>query len=251
MARAELIFGLHAVQAALRYEPDKVRAMWVERTRHDGRMQELLEQARQAGVAVRQTDRAELDRLSGGGHHQGVAARLAGLPALRTEADLTGMVAAAKGPPLLLALDGVQDPHNLGACLRSADAAGAQAVIVPADRAVSLTPTVRKVASGAAETTPLVQATNLARTLRGIKEQGVWIIGASGEAQASLYDLDFTGPVAIVLGAEDRGLRRLTRELCDYLAKIPMAGSVESLNVSVAAGVFLFEALRQRRIRIG
>ncbi len=245
----ELIRGLHAVAAALNHEPEQVRGLWVERQRRDGRMQSLLDQAAGHGVAVYWADRAELDRLSGGARHQGVVARLAIRPRGHAEADLPTLLAAADGPALLLVLDGVQDPHNLGACLRSAAAAGVHAVIAPTDRAVSLNATVRKVASGAAEMVPFVQVTNLARTLRGLREQGVWIVGAVGEADDALYDVDFAPPTAIVLGAEAKGLRRLTREVCDRLARIPMAAGMASLNVSVAAGIFLFEARRQRGMK--
>lgn len=245
----EWIHGLHAVAAALRYEPRQLRGLWVERQRRDARIQTLLDEAASRGVPIRQADRLELDRLSGGVRHQGILAQLAAQQRAYGEADLPALLAAATGPALLLVLDGVQDPHNLGACLRSAAAAGVQAVIAPADRAAGLNATVRKVASGAAEIVPFVSVTNLARTLRWLQEQGVWIVGAVGEAEDNLYRVDFTLPTAIVLGAEEKGLRRLTRELCDRLARIPMVeGGVESLNVSVATGVFLFEARRQRGI---
>ena len=245
----ELIHGLHAVTAALNYESERVRGVWMERQRRDGRIQALFDQAARQGVTVHLTDRAELDRLSGGARHQGVVARVA-LPSQRWgEADLPALLAAAGESALLLVLDGVQDPHNLGACLRSAAAAGVHAVIAPADRAAGLTATVRKVACGAAEIVPFVPVTNLARALRALREQGIWVIGAAGEAEANLYEVDFTIPTAIVLGAEEKGLRRLTREVCDRLARIPLAeGGVESLNVSVAAGIFLFEARRQRGV---
>lgn len=246
----ELIHGLHAVAAALKYEPAQLRGLWVERQRRDGRIQALLEEAAQCGVTVHPVDRAELDRLSGHARHQGVVARLAVRQPTYGEDDLADLLTAIAEPALLLVLDGVQDPHNLGACLRSAAAAGVHAVIVPADRAVGLTATVRKVACGAAEIVPFIQVTNLARTLRSLQEQGVWLIGAAGEAKENLYEIDFTVPSAIVLGAEEKGLRRLTREVCDQLARIPLAeNAVESLNVSVATGVFLFEARRQRGVR--
>ena len=244
----ELIHGLHAVAAALKYEPEQVRGLWVERQRRDARMQALLDQASGHGVAVHLAERAELDRLSGGARHQGVVARLAVRQRSHGEADLPGLL-AADGPALLLVLDGVQDPHNLGACLRSAAAAGVHAVIAPADRAAGLNATVRKVASGAADLVQFVPVTNLARTLRGLRDRGVWLIGAAGEADHTLYEMDFTPPTAIVLGAEETGLRRLTREVCDRLARIPMAGGMESLNVSVAAGIFLFEVRRQRGVK--
>jgi 23S rRNA (guanosine2251-2'-O)-methyltransferase len=239
-------YGLHAVQAVLKYQPESVQGLWVDRHRRDGRLRELTAAAERCGIALHAVERAELDRLSGSGHHQGVAARVAATVRPQSEHALGDLLAAVAGPPLLLVLDGIQDPHNLGACLRSADAAGVHAVVAPADRAVGLTPTARKVASGAAETVPFVQVTNLARTLRDLKQRGLWVIGAAGEAEATLYQIDFTGPVALVLGAEEKGLRRLTREVCDQLARIPLQGRVESLNVSVAAGVFLFEVVRQR-----
>ena len=243
----EAIHGIHAVAAALKYEPEQLSGLWVERQRRDGRLQALLEQATACGVAVHYADRAELDRLSDGARHQGIVARLVGRPPTWHEDDLPDVLARANGSALLLVLDGVQDPHNLGACLRSAAAAGVHAVLAPADRAVGLTATVRKVACGAADIVPFMQVTNLARTLRNLREQGVWLVGAAGEVEMSLYQVDFTAPTAIVLGAEEKGLRRLTREVCDHLARIPLAvGGIESLNVSVAAGIFLFEARRQR-----
>lgn len=242
----DVIHGLHAVMAALKYEPEQLRGLWVERQRRDARMQAVLDEAAGHGVAIHPVDRAELDRLSGGARHQGIVAQLALRPRHYDEADVPELLAAAREPALLLVLDGVQDPHNLGACLRSAAAAGAHAVIAPADRAASLNATVRKVACGAAEITPFIAVTNLARMLRSLQEQGVWIVGAAGEAEASVYQVDFTVPTALVLGAEEKGLRRLTRDVCDRLARIPIARSMESLNVSVAAGIFLFEARRQR-----
>ena len=246
----ESIHGIHAVAAALKYEPEQLSGLWVERQRRDGRLQTLLEQAMGLGIAVHYTERSELDRLSGGARHQGIVARLAGRRPALTEDDLADLLAGVAGSALLLVLDGVQDPHNLGACLRSAAAAGAHAVLVPADRAVGLNATVRKVACGAADIVPFVQVVNLARALRDLRERGIWVIGAAGEAETSLYTVDFTVPAAIVLGAEEKGLRRLTRELCDHLVRIPMAaGGIESLNVSVAAGIFLFEARRQRAAR--
>ncbi len=247
MARSEWIYGLHAVTAALRHDSAGVQELWVERQRHDARLRTLLEAAARQTIPVHPVERTELDRLTGHSHHQGVLARcVRPVEEQWTEPDLPAIVQTAAGPALLLVLDGVQDPHNLGACLRSADAAGVQAVLAPVDRAVGLTPTVRKVACGAAETVPFIQVNNLARTLRALQQQGLWLIGAAGESDKTLYEMDFTAPVAIILGAEEKGLRRLTRDCCDHLARIPMAGSVESLNVSVAAGIFLFEAVRQR-----
>ena len=243
----EVVHGIHAVAAALKYQPEEVGGLWVERQRRDARMQALLDQATHLGALIHHADRAELDRLSDGARHQGIVARLSARQTVHGEDDLPGLLSAASGPALLLVLDGVQDPHNLGACLRSAAAAGVAALIAPVDRAVGLNATVRKVACGAAEIVPFVPVTNLARTLRALREQGVWVVGAAGEAETSLYQIDFTAPTAIVLGAEEKGLRRLTREVCDHLARIPVAGGgVESLNVSVATGIFLFEARRQR-----
>lgn len=247
MARGELIHGLHTVMAALHHQPDRIQVLWVEHNRRDARLRALLDKAQQLAITIRFGDRKSLDNLASDPHHQGVVARLSQKVAALDEQDLAQVLAAHDGPPLLLALDGVQDPHNLGACLRCADAAGVQAVIAPADRAVGLNATVCKVACGAAETVAFVQVTNLARSLRTLQEYGLWIIGAAGKAEKILYEVDFTGPMVIVLGSEGKGLRRLTREVCDGLARIPMAGQVESLNVSVAAGIFLFEALRQRR----
>jgi len=198
-------------------------------------------------VKVLAAEPSQLDKLAEGVWHQGVVAELA--PAVRAtdpETQLEDALAAASGPPLLLVLDGVQDPHNLGACLRSAAAAGATAVIVPKDRAASLTPTARKVAAGGAERVPLVRVTNLARCMKDLQDAGIWIVGLAGEAESSLYGIDLKGPMAIAMGGEGEGLRRLTREHCDYLAKIPRASGMESLNVSVAAGISLFEAVRQR-----
>lgn len=243
----EIVYGLHAVSAALKHEPERVVGLWVDRKRRDARLREVLELAETAGVPVHMEDGQALDRLSGGARHQGVFARCRAPARAWSEDDLDSVLAAIEGPPLLLVLDGVQDPHNLGACLRSADAAGVHAVIAPADRSAGLTPTARKVACGAAESVPFIQVTNLARTLRELKERGIWLVGAAGEAEHDLYTMDLRGASALVLGAEGKGMRRLTRDECDYLARIPMAGQVESLNVSVATGIFLFEAVRQRR----
>jgi 23S rRNA (guanosine2251-2'-O)-methyltransferase len=244
MAESRQLFGLHPVLAALRREPTPVRTLWVDAGRKDARMREILDAARKAGVPVERVDGAALDRLCPGERHQGVVAACE-VPEAVTEADLPDLVSGADNP-LLLVLDGVTDPHNLGACLRTADAAGVTAVIVPRDRAAGLTPVARKVASGAAESVPFVQVTNLARTLGRLKEAGIWVIGTSDDAPGSLYQADLKGPLALVLGAEGQGMRRLTRERCDLFVNIPMHGSVSSLNVSVAAGVCLFEAVRQR-----
>lgn len=242
---SELILGLHAVRGAVKREPGRIEALWVDKRRKDQRLGDILALARQHGVKVQSVSREELDKLADGARHQGVVARFAGMPA-GSEDTLWDLLDSLDSSPLLLVLDGVTDPHNLGACLRTADAAGVNVVIAPRDRAAGLTPVVRKVASGAAETVPFVQVTNLARTLDAIKERGVWVVGADGDVDVSLYSADLSGPLAVVLGAEGQGLRRLTRERCDHLVAIPMAGRVESLNVSVACGVVLFEIRRQR-----
>lgn len=240
---SDYVAGLHAVEAALR--ADRVEALWLEAERRDARSTRLAEQAQARSIPMQRVSRSQLEALVPGLKHQGVAARCKSWTALAEE-SLEHLLSGLDEAPLLLVLDGVQDPHNLGACLRCADAAGAHAVIAPRDRAVGLTPVVRKVASGAAEHVPFVQVTNLARTLRWLKDQGLWLVGAAGDAEMSLFEADLRGPLALVLGGEGRGLRRLTREHCDLVAHIPMRGAVESLNVSVAAGVCLFEALRQR-----
>lgn len=241
----EKIYGLHAVTALLESAPGQVRTLWVLDSRHDERLKRVVSLAEHAGVAIERVARTELDARAPGARHQGVIAETESLPQA-DEHGLPALLAGLREPAFLLVLDGVQDPHNLGACLRSANAAGVHAVIVPKDRASGLTPVARKVASGAAEATPLFQVTNLARTLRWLKEQNIWLTALAGEAEQSLYELDLKGPLALVLGAEGGGLRRLTKEHCDFLARIPMQGAVESLNVSVAAGVALFEAVRQR-----
>jgi 23S rRNA (guanosine2251-2'-O)-methyltransferase len=237
--------GLHAVRVLLERAPQRARLVCVQEGRRDARLAAIVALATQAQVPVDVRTATDLDRLCPGQRHQGIVALLAAVGSFG-EGALDELLDRSQSPPLLLVLDGVEDPHNLGACLRTADAAGAVAVVVPRDRAAGLSATVRKVAAGAAETTPLVQVVNLARTLRWLKERGLWIVGAAGEAQEHLYATDLRGPIALVLGAEAGGLRRLTREQCDRLVRIPMAGAVESLNVAVAAGVLLFEALRQR-----
>ena len=247
------IGGIHSVRAALQPRnaasapggPSDVTEVWLERKRQDRRLAELAELARGAGVRLRQVDGEDIERAAPGLNHQGVLAWVK-VPASRSEADLDELLDRLDRPPFLLILDEVQDPHNLGACLRTADAVGVQAVIAPKDNAVGLTPTVAKVASGAARTVPYIQVTNLARTLDALKARGLWLVGLAGEADQDLYGLDLKGPLALVLGSEGRGLRRLTRERCDFLARLPMLGSVESLNVSVATGICLYEALRQR-----
>ena len=244
MSQLEKIYGLHAVEALLRHHPKRVKQVWLAEGRGDPRVQVLIELAAQARVSVGQCERREMDAWVEG-VHQGVVAEVSPSQ-VWGEAMLDELLDRAEGPPLLLVLDGVTDPHNLGACLRTADAAGALAVIVPKDKSATLNATVRKVACGAAEVIPLVAVTNLARTLEKLQQKGLWIVGTAGEAEQSLYEQDLTGPIVLVMGAEGRGMRRLTREHCDYLVRLPMAGSVSSLNVSVATGVCLFEALRQR-----
>jgi 23S rRNA (guanosine2251-2'-O)-methyltransferase len=240
----EFIFGWHAVEAVLKQEPARLQQVWIQTGRQDRRVQSVTETLDSLGVAWQVVHRKELDqRVSG--VHQGVVAQVSESREW-SEDDLLESLASQDKPPFLLILDGVTDPHNLGACLRTADAVGVQAVIVPKDKSASLSPTVRKVACGAAETVPLVRVTNLARFMRVLRDDGVWLIGTAGEAQSTLYQADFKGPVALVMGAEGKGMRRLTREHCDMLINIPMLGQVDSLNVSVATGVCLYEALRQR-----
>jgi 23S rRNA (guanosine2251-2'-O)-methyltransferase len=247
MAEKQTVAGIHSVRTALKHGADSVEELWVEARRKDRRVKELVELARSEGVPIHFISREELDTRQPGVNHQGVVATTQA-PAALDEKALKTLIEDLQEPPLLLILDGVQDPHNLGACLRSADAAGVHAVIAPKDRSVGLTPTACKVASGAAETVPLVQVTNLARTLRWLQDEaGIWVVGTAGETDTLLYDADLQGPLALVMGAEGKGMRRLTREACDALVCLPMAGSVESLNVSVAAGICLFEAVRQRR----
>lgn len=239
----EFVFGWHAVDAVLQREPGRLQQVWIQTGREDKRVQSITENLDRLGVKWQVVHRKELDARVAG-VHQGIVAQVA--PSREwQEYDLLEAISGWDAPFLLI-LDGVTDPHNLGACLRSADAAGVQAVIVPKDKSASLNPTVRKVACGAAESVPLVRVTNLARFMRAIKDAGVWLIGTAGEAEATLYQADFRGPVALVMGAEGKGMRRLTRENCDALINIPMRGQVDSLNVSVATGVCLYEALRQR-----
>ncbi len=246
MTRPHIIAGINSVRTALKHGAAGVAEVWVEARRRDKKMREIIGLAKEGGVTLHQVDRTELDAMAPGVNHQGVVAEVA-VPAALGEKDLESLLDGIDAPPLLLVLDGVQDPHNLGACLRSADAAGVAAVIAPKDRSVGLTPVVCKVASGAADTVPFIQVTNLARTIHWLQdEHRVWVVGAAGEAESSIYQLDLTGPLALIMGAEEKGLRRLTREACDSLVRLPMAGTVESLNVSVATGICLYEAVRQR-----
>jgi len=240
-----VVFGFHAVLARLRADPSSVLEIFLDETRNDARARDLATVAERAKVHLMRVPTKRLDGFYGGGRHQGVVARVE----VRSGADTLDEVLEGVEKALLLVLDGVTDPHNLGACLRVANAAGAHAVVAPKDRAVGVTPTVSKVASGAAESTPYLMVTNLARTLAGLKERNIWIVGADERAAQSLYEADLPDSVAWVVGAEGEGMRRLTRESCDLLVKIPMAGAVESLNVSVSAGICLFESVRRRRAR--
>ena len=251
----QLIYGLHAVDGLLRSNPKSVQRLWVQSGREDKRIAALVALAQNQGVPVARQPRQDLDGMVSG-RHQGVVAEAFDIPVsgdmnqsnLWQEQDLLRVVDNKEGPLLLLVLDGVTDPHNLGACLRSADAAGVDAVVVPKDKSADLTPTVRKVACGAAEVVPFVRVTNISRTLQALQERGVWLYGTAGESEKSIYDSDLSGSIALVMGAEGSGLRRLTREQCDFLVNLPMSGSVSSLNVSVATGICLFEIVRQRRI---
>jgi 23S rRNA (guanosine2251-2'-O)-methyltransferase len=241
--KSKMIFGFHAVTARLRHDASSVEEIYIDSGRHDRRMQELLRAAEGAKVRIITVDDQRLDGMVGTRRHQGVIAKAGELSLAR---NLDELLDAIQGPPLLLVLDGVTDPHNLGACLRVADGAGAHAVIAPKDRAVGLNATAAKVASGAADTVPYITVTNLARTLRELKERGIWVTGTTDDAEKTIYDAELFGPTALVMGSEGEGMRRLTRENCDLLVSIPMCGSVESLNVSVASGVCLYEARRQR-----
>lgn len=243
--KSKMIFGFHAVTSRIRHEASSVEEIYVDSGRSDRRMQDLVQTAKAAGVRIIQTDDQRLSSIVGTRRHQGVVAKAGELSLAR---NLDELLDAIDGPPLLLVLDGITDPHNLGACLRVADGVGAHAVIAPKDRAVGLNATAAKVASGAAETVPYITVTNLARTLRELKERDILLVGTSDDVDKTIYDVDFSGGVAIIMGSEGEGMRRLTRETCDVLVQIPMFGSVESLNVSVASGVCLYEARRQRLV---
>lgn len=242
----ELIYGIHAISAVLEKDPARFIEAFVLKGRQDDRLMPLINQLQQMGISIQQMGRKTLDDKANGANHQGIIARVKAAKALN-ENDLDDILLSHQ-QPLLLILDGVTDPHNLGACLRNADAAGVAAVIVPKDKSAPMTATVSKVACGAAETVPLIRVTNLSRTMKAMQEKGVWMVGTAGEATHDIYQAKLTGPLAIVMGAEGDGMRRLTRETCDDLIKIPMAGSVSSLNVSVASGICLFEAVRQRTL---
>ncbi|MES3003963.1 MAG: 23S rRNA (guanosine(2251)-2'-O)-methyltransferase RlmB [Pseudomonadota bacterium] len=243
MSSPKVLFGFHAVGVRLKTHPRSIIEIYADPTRKDARMRQFLERANEAGARVIEADGVRLAKLAGSLGHQGIAARVETLPVSNSLDDLLD---AVEGPPLLLVLDGVTDPHNLGACLRVADGAGAHAVIAPKDHAVGINATVAKVASGAAETVPYFMVTNLARTLGELKERSIWCIGTSDDAPRTVYQADLKAPIALILGAEGAGMRQLTRKNCDELVSIPMRGAVESLNVSVASGVCLYEALRQR-----
>jgi 23S rRNA (guanosine2251-2'-O)-methyltransferase len=240
-----VVFGFHAVLARLRADPSSVLEIYLDETRNDARAKDLATFAGRAGVHLMRVPTKRLDGFYGGGRHQGVVARIE----VRNTADTLESLLQGIANPLLLVLDGVTDPHNLGACLRVANGAGAHAVVAPKDRAVGITPTVSKVASGAAESTPYLMVTNLARTLGQLKEGNVWVVGADERADKTLYEADLPESIAWVLGAEGEGMRRLTRESCDLLVRIPMRGEVDSLNVSVSAGICLYESARRRRSR--
>jgi 23S rRNA (guanosine2251-2'-O)-methyltransferase len=244
MASTQVLAGFHAVVARLRHAPDSIKDIYIEASRRDKRMTSLVEQAEKAGRKVHPVATERLEGLARGTRHQGVVA-LAEPRLLAVDAD--EVLDVVEGPALLLILDGVTDPHNLGACLRTADAAGVHAVIAPRDRAVGLNATVQRVACGAADTVPYIMVTNLARTMRGLKDRGVWLVGTDDEATTGMHGVDARQPMAWVMGAEGEGMRRLTRETCDQLVNIPMLGSVESLNVSVASAVCLYETVRQRQ----
>ncbi len=242
--KKEIVFGFHAVQVILKSQPERIVELWVQQGRQDNRLNKVLSSAERQGITVLKHDKKTLDKKVEG-NHQGVLA-LCKPGKAHDENFLFQLLDELEVAPFLLILDGVTDPHNLGACLRSADAAGVHAVIAPKDNSASLNATAKKVACGAADVVPFIPVTNLGRTMNQLQERGIWIAGAAGEANQLVYQQDLTGPMAIAMGSEDTGLRRLTREHCDYLVKIPMAGEVSSLNVSVAAGVCLFEAIRQR-----
>lgn len=243
MSSPRILFGFHAVTVRVKTAPGSVVELYIDGTRRDARMRQFIERAKEAGVRLIESDELRLQALCGTHRHQGVVAKVTAAPATKSLDDLLDTV---EGPPLLLVLDGVTDPHNLGACLRVADGAGAHAVIAPKDHAVGINATVAKVASGAAETVPYFMVTNLARTLGELKERNIWVIGTADDAPRTLYAADLRRAVALVLGAEGQGMRQLTRKTCDELVSLPMAGAVESLNVSVASGIGLYEAVRQR-----
>lgn len=243
--RSQLLLGLHSVESAMTSQPDRIKVISVALESQNSRVRKLVERATVLNISVQAEPRSRLDSKSDGQRHQDIIAEFVAHN-IWGEKDLDSLLSAIDGPPLLLVLDGVQDPHNLGACLRTADAAGVDFVVLPKDRSAGLTPVTRRSASGAAEVLPLLFATNLARVLRALKQKGVWLLGTSDQAEQSLYQADLSGPMALVMGSEGKGMRRLTSDLCDFQMSIPMHGTVSSLNVSVATGVCLFEMKRQR-----
>lgn len=245
MKGKRLVIGLHAAESALNNVPDQILSVWIDAQREDKRLNELRQMLAKWGIVAQPATKKKLDALAEGGNHQGIILEL-NVPAERDEGDLREALKQVNQGTVYLALDQVQDPHNLGACLRTADAVGVKGVIIPRDQSASLTPAVARVASGAAETVPVYRVTNLVRSLTLCKESGLWIVGAAGESARSLYEIDMNVPLVVVVGAEGKGMRRLTRDHCDFLVNIPMYGQVESLNLSVATGVLLYEALRQR-----
>ena len=246
MSKKEILPGIHTVQALLSNQPERAHSVWLEQNKHNARIEMLVDQARSLGIAIQSVQRHKLDQLCDGAQHQGVAASCSPTPLL-DEHTLIEQLQVNDSAPLLLVLDEVSDPHNFGACLRTAEAAGVDAVIVPQRNSAPITPVVHKTASGATLRLPIVKTPNLSRFIEAIKKIGVWVYGAAGEATHDLYQANLSNACAIVMGAEGQGLRRLTQERCDQLYALPMLGDVESLNVSVATGIFLYEALRQRR----
>lgn len=242
----QLIYGIHAVSALLTKQTRRIKQLFIDEGRQDQRVSVLVANAKNIGIPIEMLSAQKMDKKIPDANHQGIAALANPLPDY-SERNIEELLARCHNPPLVLILDGVTDPHNLGACLRSADAAGVDFVLIPKDKSANITPVVSKVACGAAETIPLVRVTNLVRAMDALKQAGVWIYGAAGEAETNLYQLDLKGPAALVMGAEGPGMRRLTREHCDGLFSLPMQGLVSSLNVSVAAGISLYEAVRQRQ----
>ncbi len=240
------IFGIHAVQAALDYSASHIKQVWLDDQRNDKRHAALTDQFKRLGLLVEKCNRKKLDKMADGKNHQGVVAEVE-MPGVHSENELKHIVTSMTEMPFFLVLDQVQDPHNLGACLRTADAAGVHGIIITKDNSTGITPTVCKVACGAAELVPVYQVTNLARTLRWFKEQNIWVMGATGETEESIFSSDLTIPLVLVMGTEGTGMRRLTQQQCDFLVKIPMIGKVESLNVSVAAGIMIYEVFKQRQ----
>lgn len=250
MKKTHNLYGWHAAEAAIKYTPEKVIAVWMDVKNRHQRHSQFLKRLDDRKIKVLSATSDELIQLSDGGHHQGIVLKV-DLPPQRGENDLKKLVNANTERPFFLILDRIQDPQNLGSCLRTADAVGIQGVIIPKDRSVGLSPTVYKVASGAADSVPIFRVTNLVRTMEWLKKTGIWLFGADGSAHQSIYDADLTLPMAVVVGTEGKGLRRLIRDHCDFIVKLPMVGRVESLNLAVATGAFLYEAVRQRIIGVG